>query len=80
MKKAARWLGIVIVIVMGLATAYVLSIGLFVFLWNVFPLADDGPLFEAIVAFYAPLIEAADDRNSYFGRVLLWYMNLCDPT
>jgi hypothetical protein len=52
---------------------YILSIGPVFFIWHVFKLDDQGPLFDAVWGLYKPLL---DREHTPFGEFLSWYANL----
>ena len=52
---------------------YVLIIGPVFFIWHVFKLDDEGPLFNAVWGAYKPLL---DHEHTPFGEFLAWYSNL----
>lgn len=53
---------------------YVLSIGPVFFIWHVFKLDDEGPLFDAVWGAYKPLLE---HEHTPLGEFLEWYTHLC---
>ena len=52
---------------------YVLSIGPAFFVWHVFKLDNEGPLFDAVWGMYKPLLER---EHTPFGEFLNWYTKL----